>query len=392
MKYRRIVIATDKFKGSLTAGEAAAAIHKGISDGCGNTCPEILSFPMADGGEGSLELMKTAMENAGKEPETVYVPAVNHLGRPISVPVLLYKPDSAFIEMAKVCGLGLVPYGERDLAHSTTYGLGETARIAIEEYGAREILLSIGGSGTNDGGFGMISALGFRFANDNPFRNKDVPTFMESISSVVDDGVDTVCPHLRETKFRVACDVSNPLLGPDGASRVYGPQKGGTPEVIEHFEKALGNWADVVERWGKTGKNTNAFDRFSEGAGAAGGTGFILGSVLNAEILPGWEFFASIVNLEKYIASADLVITGEGRFDESSLSGKLPWGIASLCRKYRKPLWMVTGRNCLPESIWRPSGFNEVFSIDASFRHKSDIFANASEYLTKIMAYKFKSM
>lgn len=395
MEYRKIVIATDKFKGSLTSDEAAEAIQEGISEAFRNTqreCPEIRNFPMADGGEGSLVTMKSAMESSGSEYREVSIPAVNQLGHPVQVPVLLLENNTAFIEMAAACGLNLVPHDSRDLLHSTTYGFGETIRIAIETYGARDIMLSIGGSGTNDGGFGLLTALGYRFSNSNPFRNKDIPTFLEGIESMMDEGVDMLCPHLKDTVFKVACDVSNPLLGPDGASAVYGPQKGATPEIVGRFEKALENWADVVEKWSGADEDDSLFNRYSEGAGAAGGTGFILGSVLKAEMMRGWEFFSGILNLDKHIAEADLVITGEGRFDRSSLSGKLPWGIATLCRKHRKPVWVVTGRNCLPKEIWRPSGFNEVLSIETTFRSESNIFNRAAELLTKMLSDKFSSI
>lgn len=395
MEFRKIVIATDKFKGSLTSSEAAAAIKEGICSSYFNLqkeCPEIRTFPMADGGEGSLVTMKSAMDSSESEYTEVSIPAVNQLGHPVQVPVLLLENNTAFIEMAAVCGLNLIPHDSRDLLHSTTYGFGETIRIAIETYGARNIMLSIGGSGTNDGGFGLLTALGYRFSNSNPFRNKDIPTFLEGIESMMDDGVNMICPHLKDTVFKVACDVSNPLLGPDGASVVYGPQKGATPEIVDRFEKALENWADVVEKWSWADEDDSLFNRYSEGAGAAGGTGFALGSVLKAEMMRGWEFFSKILNLEKHISEADLVITGEGRFDRSSLSGKLPWGIACLCRKHRKPVWVVTGRNCLPESIWRPSGFNEILSIDASFRHKGDTFANAAYFITRILDTKFGTL
>lgn len=395
MQYRKITIATDKFKGTLTAAEAASAVKDGILTSCtesGTEPPEILLRPMADGGEGSLDVMKRGMTEAGVRFQEVRIPTVNHIGQPAEAPVLLFGEKNAFFEMASVCGLNLVPHDRRDLLHSSTYGIGEVFRSLIEDRGIRRIMLSIGGSGTNDGGFGMLSALGYRFANSNPFRNKDIPTFMKSIDAMMDSGVDAICPHLRETRFEVACDVANPLLGPSGATAVYGPQKGGTEEGLALFEEALGKWADTVEEWMEGQDEPTPFDRYSEGAGAAGGIGFALGTVLKASMKPGWEFFSSMLNLEQDIASSDLVITGEGRFDESSLAGKLPYGIAELCRKHRKPLWVVTGRNRLPKSIWRPSGFNEVTALNNTPHTNSDTFTETARLLSEAVTARFSRM
>ena len=211
--------------------------------------------------------------------------------------------------MASVCGLNMIPREKRNLLRSTTYGLGSVIRSVIERYSARRIILAIGGSGTNDGGFGMLAALGWSYSNSSPFRNKDIPTFISGIEAVSDRSVPSVCPHLHEVEIIVASDVTSPLLGPSGATAVYGPQKGCKKHEIPVFENALQNWATVI-----------GYPDFP-GAGAAGGTGYALKAALGAQFVPGWRFFASALGLEQEIASADLIITGEGRFDQSSLSG-----------------------------------------------------------------------
>ena len=303
-----------------------------------------------------MGVMERAFHRKDVQYQKIFIESVNHLGSPILAPVLMYKADgirTAFIEMASVCGLNMIPRDKRNLLRSTTYGLGSVMRSVIESHGARRIVMAIGGSGTNDGGFGMLAALGWSFSNSSPFRNKDIPTFISGIDSASDRSVQSVCPHLQETEILVASDVTSPLLGPSGATAVYGPQKGCKKHEIPVFENALQNWATVI-----------GYPDFP-GAGAAGGTGYALKAALNARVVPGWRFFANALGLEQEIASADLVITGEGRFDQSSLSGKLPAGVASMCRQYGKPLWVVTGRCQVPESEYRNLGITRVFELSS---------------------------
>ena len=354
-----IVIATDKFKGTMTALQAAEAVRDGIAAQFrtdAGKAPSILLRPMADGGEGSMGVMERALHEKGLPYRKEFIESVNHLGSPILAPVLLYDNDgtcTAFIEMASVCGLNMVPRQKRDILRSTTYGLGTVMRSVIESYGARKIFMAIGGSGTNDGGFGMLAALGWTFSNSSPFRNRDIPSFLSGISSASDSAVQSVCPHLKETEITVASDVTSPLLGPAGATAVFGPQKGCRKQDIPVFEKALENWQSVI-----------GYPDFP-GAGAAGGIGYALKAALGATFVPGWEFFATETGLEQDIAAAGLVITGEGRFDTSSLSGKLPSGIASICRKYGKPLWVVTGQNRVSEAAYRSIGVTRVLELSS---------------------------
>ena len=376
--FGKIVIATDKFKGSMTAVQASEAIRDGILEGVrknnGDTAgstgiPQILLRPMADGGEGSMGVTERALRESGIDYRKEFIPTVNHLGSQILAPVLLYSAEDgthrAFVEMASVCGLNMIPREKRNLMRSTTYGLGTVLRECIESHGAREILLAIGGSGTNDGGFGLLSALGWSFSNSSPFRNRDIPSFISGIASASDRSVADICPHLRQTRITVATDVTSPLLGPLGATAVYGPQKGCRKQDIPVFESALENWQRVI----------GAPD--FPGAGAAGGTGYALKAALGAELAAGWKVFASMLHLEEEIASADLVITGEGRFDKSSLTGKLPAGIATLCRRYGKPLWVVTGTCRVPADQLQMLGITRVIELSAAALPEEDPFGDA---------------
>lgn len=392
-KFPKIVIATDKFKGTLNASEAADAIKNGIlKRGLDSRCDienlkrNITTFAMADGGEGSLKVMEKGLKLSGKETHIEYIDALNHIGEQIKVPILLYNDSkSAFIEMATICGLSLVPKERRNLLRSTTYGFGDTLRYVIEDMGIRDITIAIGGSGTNDAGFGALTALGFRYHNNCVFKNRDFAEFMENITAIEDKFVSGVTPHLKETKIKVACDVNNPLLGENGATMVYGPQKGGTPEELQRIENSLKIWAKAIED--KYGEGSANFP----GAGAAGGIGFILHTVLGAEMRPGWELFAEMLGLEEAISSADYVFTGEGKFDRQSLAGKLPVGIARICSKYNKPLFLVTGKidNVTKEEI-KVIGVSDFIELNNNPHDKSP-FSYAREIIVEEVSKLMKN-
>lgn len=288
-RYSKIVVAVDKFKGTMTAPEAAEAIKVGIQKGFPDA--EIRLFPMADGGDGSLSVVESAVGG-----EKVFVEATNPLGANIRAPYLMLG-DTAFVEMAQVSGLNLIPPQQRNILKASTYGLGEVIRHAVEVSRARKVVVAIGGSATNDGGVGMLEALGFRY---------DAQT-----NTLDSSQVDSITPHLGGCSIEVACDVENPLLGPNGATAIYGPQKGATPENIPILEERLAKWSEAVAQW--RGLPSEELAQFP-GAGAAGGVGFALHGVLKANMLQGWRVFTDMMNLEEEIASADLVITGEGQF------------------------------------------------------------------------------
>lgn len=383
----RFVVATDKFKGNLSAYQVADTVRNGILKAAmdkygsiSSVSSEISLCPMADGGEGSLQTMERVLKESGRDYSVRYMETLNHLGEPLHAPLLLFDGGgSAFIEMAAVCGLNLVPPERRNILRSTTYGLGDMMRRAIEEMGVRKIMLAIGGSGTNDGGFGMLAALGYTFHNSAPFDNRDTATFISNIDSFSDRAVASVTPHLRETSIRVASDVVNPLLGINGATMVYGGQKGAGDHEKEILERAMRNWASVI-----TGGDLSKAD--FPGAGAAGGVGFALGTLLGASLVPGAQLFSQMLHLEEEIAACELVITGEGRFDSQSLSGKLPSEVCRLAKRYDKPLMLVTGLSEFSGSDLSGYGFDFLIELSKLARTPKDAFSKARELIVSNVA------
>lgn len=324
-KIRNILIVPDKFKGSLTAGAVADALETAVRRhlvGGPEAC--IVKLPMADGGDGSLEVVEAALGGACRR---VLVDTFDALMRPVRVPLLLFDDDrQAFIEMAKVCGLAMLAPEERNPEQTTTYGLG-VMLTAAAECGCRKIVVGIGGSATNDGGEGMLRAVGALPADGwNGFRG-GVPEIV------------------------VACDVENPLLGPNGATMVYGPQKGADAAMLERLERRMEHFAAEA-----------GLDTLLPGGGAAGGAGAALHK-LGAELVPGWRLFGEMTGLEAKTAAADIIITGEGRFDGQSLDGKLIRGVLTLCRKYGKKPVVVCGQCTLQTSVWKKAGVADVFAL-----------------------------
>jgi glycerate kinase len=318
----RILIAPDKFKGSLDARAVADNIAIGLRD----VLPEavITTLPVADGGEGTASTISQA--RGGEE---ISCPAHDALGREIEASYFwLADPRTAVMEMSAAAGLWRIAPDERDLSRADTFGVGEMIKDAIGR-GAKEILLGLGGSATNDGGFGVAQALGFRFlANEHEIERPGDLVHLAGIKKPAQPIPITVV---------AAVDVRNPLLGPRGATRTFGPQKGGTAEQIEILEAALTRLADVVA-------SDLAFDfRDTPGAGAAGGLGFGLMSFCGATIKSGFDVVAELIGLKAAIANADVVITGEGRLDEQTLEGKAPAGVARLARESGKRVFAIAG-------------------------------------------------
>lgn len=345
----KILIAPDKFKGSLTSAQAAQAIRKGIEEKYSLPCRklEFRIIEIADGGDGSLEVLHKKLPGS----RVVGVPVHNPVGKSVTSDILLYtlpkKGDEAglcaFIEMAKVSGLEMLSKEERNPLNTTTYGMGEAIRGAIA-HGATQITLSIGGSATNDGGAGMLQALGYRFLDvageeiPSPICGGDLGR-VASMEATVDQENGGTGKLLQGITFKVICDVTNPLLGPQGATAVYGPQKGADTQALQQLETGLANYAAVAE------KSLGVPQECKEhsGAGAAGGVGYAGLALLGAELIPGWKFFAEITSLEESVQWADLVITGEGSLDSQSLSGKVVSGVLNLAAKYNKPAAIFCG-------------------------------------------------
>lgn len=325
----RIIVAPDSFKESLTAVEAAAAIANGIRQ----VLPEakIEEVPVSDGGEGLVEALVSA--TGGK---MVSCQVTGPLGKKVRASYGLLGGDqgrTAVIEMAAASGLALVPREQRNPLLTTTYGTGELIREALDA-GCRRIIVGIGGSATNDGGAGMAQSLGIRLLDD---QGKDIPwggAGLLQLERIDASGLD---PRIQECEIVVASDVANPLCGPQGAAHVYGPQKGATPEMVIELDRGLARLAEVVRRdLGVEVLNV-------PGAGAAGGLGAGLMAFLGAKMRPGIELVLEAVELERKMAGAQLVFTGEGQINFQSAYGKVPVGVAQLAKRRGLPVIAVVG-------------------------------------------------
>ena len=323
----KIVIAPDKFRGSLESDQVCEAMAAGIL----LAFPEadIVSIPLADGGEGTVKALTL---HAGGE--FITLPVNDPLGRPVEATYGL-SPDhkTAFIEMAAASGLTLLTEEERDPGLTSSFGTGQLIADALER-GVEHIVLGIGGSATTDAGVGLAAALGYRFLNK---QGEEVPPTGGHLSQILTIDSEEVHPTLASTKITVACDVTNPLYGEQGAAYIYGPQKGASQQQVEVLDKGLQHLANVATQ--KFGYDISQ----TPGAGAAGGVGAGAMWFLNAELQPGAAIVLQQTQIEKHIRQADLVITGEGKMDQQTLQGKLVLGLADLCQRHKVPLAVVCG-------------------------------------------------
>lgn len=323
----KIVIAPDSFKDSLSAAAVAAA----IADGWAAAAPyaQLLQCPMADGGEGTMEAIMAAADGEVRE-----LSVAGPLGDSVSARWgWLAESRTAVIEMAEASGLQLLTQAKRDACVTSTYGTGQLISAALEA-GARRIILAIGGSATNDGGSGMLCALGLRL-----FDAGGAPLLPGGLALADLARLDDSCldPRLAEVRFEVAADVDNPLCGPNGASFIFGPQKGASPAQVQALDLALDHFAEAAA------KTLRRDVRDEPGSGAAGGMGFAAKAFLGATFRPGVEVVAELVGLASAVAGADLVITGEGRFDAQTLRGKTPFGVARIAAAAGVPVVVIAG-------------------------------------------------
>ena len=327
----KVVVAIDSFKGSLSSMEAGQAIAEGVKRVYQSA--EVVVRPLADGGEGTVEALVEGMGGIfvtkevtgplGKKVEAVYG-------------VIESKEDSsktAIIEMSAAAGITLVPEESRNPMKTTTYGVGELILDAIER-GCRHFIVGIGGSATNDGGVGMLQALGYDFLTREGKAISYGGDGLRELASIEDVNVH---PKLKECTFKVACDVTNPLCGENGSSAIFGPQKGATPEMVQELDQLLLHYAELSKEM-----NANA-DRFYPGTGAAGGMGFAFLTYTNAALESGIQIVLTETKLEELIKTADFVVTGEGRLDGQTALGKAPIGVASLAKKHQKKVLAFAG-------------------------------------------------
>ena len=323
----KIVTAIDSFKGSLSSVQAGQAITEGIKKAIPEA--EVYVSPIADGGEGTTEASVSATGG-----EIVRIPVHNPLAEEIIASYgIISESNTAIIEMASAAGLPLIPAEQRNPLYTTTYGVGEMIGDAIER-GCRNFIIGLGGSATNDGGVGMLQALGFEFLDQ---EGDSIIFGAEGLSDLAEIRTENAMEELFECKFHIACDVENPLCGKNGASAVYGPQKGATAEDVIKMDGWLKKYAELT----KTVLPASNPDY--PGSGAAGGMGFAFLSYLNAELKSGIELVIEQTNLEEHIKNADIVITGEGRLDGQTSMGKAPVGVSRIAKKYGKKVIAFAG-------------------------------------------------
>lgn len=353
---KKIVIAIDSFKGCLTSLEAGKAADEGVHA----TCPgcKTIVLPVADGGEGMLDVLISATNGkyrviAAHDPLMVVQDARYGISG---------DDRTAFIEMAAISGLPLVPADRRNPMLTTTYGTGELIRDALE-HGCRNFIIGLGGSATNDAGLGMLQALGYQFLNKDGEKigciERKIPMNGASMSDVASIDSSNIHPAIKESRFTAACDVQNPFFGKDGAAFIFAPQKGADQEMVLRLDSAMQQLAEVIGK--HTGKDISLY----QGAGAAGGMGGSLSAFFNAELKPGIQLLLDTLHFSEKIKDADLIITGEGKSDRQTLMGKVPWGILEEARKQKIPVILLSGSIEDVHEL-NNAGFQGVFSITPS--------------------------
>lgn len=374
---QRIIVAPDSFKESLGSAEVAGQIAAGIR----RVCPEaeIVEVPMSDGGEGLLRAIVAA--GGGR---ICFEEVTGPLGEPVRAAYgLLGGGEAAVIEMAEASGLGLVPPDLRNPVTTTTFGTGELVRAALDG-GCRRLAVGIGGSATNDGGAGMAQALGVRLLDA---RGEDIAYGAAGLLNLDRIDMSGLDRRIAETEILVACDVDNPLCGPDGAAYVYGPQKGGTPEMLPLLDRALDRLAGIVLR------DLGVEIRGLPGAGAAGGLGGGLAAFLGGKLIRGADLVFEMLKFEDLLAGgADLVVTGEGEINGQSIYGKVPVAVARLAKKYNLPVLAIVGSIGPGAEKVMEEGIDAIMSImprpmslEEALRQAPGLVADAAERAFRIM-------
>ncbi len=342
----KVVLAIDSFKGSLSSMQAGMA----AADGIRRAYPQAVTVarPIADGGEGTVDALSEGLGGIMQQIEVT-----GPLGSKVSATYAIVDGKTAVMEMSAAAGITLVEPCDRNPMNTTTYGVGEMIKDAVTK-GCRNFIMGIGGSATNDGGIGMLQALGFGILDH---EGENVALGGKGLEDI--DRVETVgvMPELKECTFNIACDVTNPLCGAEGCSAVYGPQKGADEAMIAKMDKWLDNYADTAK---KTFSNA---DKNAPGAGAAGGIGFAFLAFLNGRLERGIDLILKETGLESYIKDADLVVTGEGRLDSQTAMGKAPSGVAAIAKKYGKPVIAFSGAVTREARVCNDCGIDAFFPI-----------------------------
>ncbi|HGD1160948.1 TPA: glycerate kinase [Streptococcus agalactiae] len=361
----KVVVAIDSLKGSLSSLEAGNAIKESINEVISGADVEV--HPLADGGEGTVEALTLGM---GGTIETI--PVKGPLGEKVHASYgIIPQRQLAIIEMAAAAGITLIATEERNPLHTTTYGVGEMIKDATSK-GCRHFIIGIGGSATNDGGAGMLQALGYALLDKD---NQEISLGAQGLADLKSISTDKVIEELKECDFKIACDVTNPLCGAQGCSSIFGPQKGADEDMITKMDTWLSNYATLA-----TSVSEKA-DATIEGTGAAGGLGFAFLAFTNATLEPGIDIILSEINIEKAISEADLVVTGEGRLDGQTVMGKAPIGVAKLAKKYGKKVVAFSG------SVTEDAILCNQHGIDAFFPIVRRLIS-LDEAMSKEVAYK----
>ncbi|MGX5089297.1 glycerate kinase [Enterobacter sp. UPMP2052] len=359
----KIVIAPDSYKESLSALEVATAIENGFRDIFPTA--EYVKLPVADGGEGTVEAMVAA--TGGR---IVPVDVTGPLGERVDgFYGLSGDEQSAFIEMAAASGLERVAPSKRNPLITTSWGTGELIRHALDA-GVKHIIIGIGGSATNDGGAGMVQALGAKLLDAH---GQPVGQGGGELANLVRIDVSEFDRRLADCRIEVACDVTNPLTGEEGASAIFGPQKGATQEMIVTLDNALEHYAQVIAR------DLDIDVLHLAGGGAAGGMGAALYAFCGAQLRQGIEIVTDALHLDEQVADADLVITGEGRIDSQTIHGKVPVGVARVAKRYNKPVIGIAGSLTADVGVVHDHGIDAVFSVIYTICSLEDALENASE-------------
>ena len=372
----KVVIAPQSFKGSISALDAAKAMEEGVRRVVSDI--ESVLVPVADGGDGTLETLVEAT-NGEIRSATVTGP----IGKPVMAEWgALGDGETAMIEMARTSGLALLSLDERDPLRATTYGLGEVIREALDA-GFRSFIVGIGGSATNDAGAGMAQALGVRLLDE---AGNDLPPGGAALADLHRIDTSRLDERAVEAQFSVACDVSNPLTGPEGASAVYGPQKGATPEIVAQLDAALKNFAGVVER--DIGTSINDVP----GSGAAGGLGGGMMAFLGGSLRAGVDIVLDQVDLDDKLEGADLVITGEGQLDFQTVYNKAPIGVAWRAKERGIPVVAVSGSLGQGFEDVHPEGIDAVSSIVCAPMSLEEASTRAGELIADAVAEAMRFM
>ncbi|MGO1308745.1 MAG: glycerate kinase [Kluyvera intermedia] len=359
----KIVIAPDSYKESLSALDVACAIEVGFREIYPDA--EYVKIPVADGGEGTVEAMVAATQG-----RVIPVKVTGPLGEPVAGFYGVSGDEQcAFIEMAAASGLELLSPAQRNPLKTTSWGTGELIRHALD-LGVRRIIIGLGGSATNDGGAGMVQALGAKLLTD---EHQQIGQGGAELAALMKIDISELDSRLADCQIDVACDVTNPLTGEEGASAVFGPQKGATPEMVTNLDHALAHYAACI-------KQDLGIDVLSlEGGGAAGGMGAALFAFCGAKLRPGIDIVTEALHLDTLVADANLVITGEGRMDSQTIHGKVPVGVARVAKRYHIPVIGIAGSLTADVGVVHQHGIDAVFSVLYRVCSLDDALAHAGE-------------